>query len=194
MDARQQKKQDLIRIKKALKQSYEPEKHSGQIEGWMIDRDLSGKRAQVYADPTKKRVLVVHRGSQGPNDWLQTDPRLAANQLGSTRRGKYAVGVTRKAVDKYGDEAHVTVAGHSLGGSLAHLSGSKVKGVDEVVSVNKGFPLVGKRRVLPNEVEYRHAFDPISGISGGLFHQRGRLKTNYTPTWNTHSVDAGLKT
>lgn len=192
MDARQQKKEDLIRIKKALKQSYEPEKHSGRIEGWMIDRHLSGKRAQVYADPTKKKVLIVHRGSQGSNDWLQTDPKLAVGQLGSTKRGKYGVDITKKAVAKYGDDAHITVAGHSLGGSIAHLAGQKVKGVDEVVSVNPGHSLIGKRRVLPNEVEYRHRFDPISNISGGLFNQHDRLKINRKPSWNPHSVDAAI--
>lgn len=179
-----------MRIKRALKQSYHPNQH-GQLKDWMQDKELSGKRAQVYTSPRSNHVLVVHRGSQGPTDWLRTNPQLAFGRLPKTQRGQHAIKITKAAVAKYPDAENVTVAGHSLGGALARETGKRVKGVDNVITVNSAGPLFMPRRRLDKEVEYRSAFDPVSLVAGGTGN-KGRLITDWSGTWNPHSVEAGL--
>lgn len=195
MDKRQQQEQDLARIKLALKQSYSAsDKQNPALMGWIRDASLSGNRSQVYASPDKKDVLVVHTGSKTASDWLKTNPLLAVGAVGKSKRGKHALGITKDAVKKYGMDAHITVAGHSLGGGLAQESG-RIKGVDEVVTVNKGGSLLGNRPRLSIQTDYRNVADPVSLISGGLLDTRGKLKTSGKLSLNplvSHSIDSAF--
>ena len=161
---------DRVRIKKALKNSYK-KKQAAQLNGWTRDDSLSWRRSQVYASPNGTSALITHTGSKTVSDWAISNPALGAGLIGKTKRGKHATRATKQAVKKYD---YVTVAGHSLGGGLAQHTG-KVKGVDRVVTVNKGGPLtpVLMRRVPKKQTDYRHGLDPVSAISGGLMGDSG---------------------
>lgn len=196
MDKRQQQEEDLKRVKLALKQSYSAsDKQRPELMGWIRDDSLSGNRSQVYVHPDKTKVLVTHTGSKTASDWLKTNPFLAIGKVDKTKRGKHALGVTKAAVKKYGMDAHITVAGHSLGGGLAQESG-KIKGVDEVITVNKGGSVLGNKKRLAIQTDYRNVADPVSLLSGGLMDTRGKLKTSGKLNLNplkSHSIDAAFR-
>ena len=196
VDKKKQGARDKRRIGKALKSSYQDsDKQAPEIIGWVRDDALSGNRTQVYASKNGKHALITHTGSKTATDWGVSDMALAFGGIGLTKRAKHADLVTRKAVKKYGDDAHITVAGHSLGGSLAERTG-KIKGVDKVVTVNKGASLTPnflKPRLSHKQTDYRHGLDPITVLSGGLIPARGgKTITNWTPTWNPHGSGPGL--
>jgi len=114
-------------VKDLLKQSYNPE--IGNVGRFTVDKDLSGRRAQVYKDNTTGEVVVAHRGTASMSDWM-TDAMLGVGYK-SGKRFQHAKAVQDAATKKYGKVD--TTVGHSLGASLAE---SSTKRGDEVIRVN----------------------------------------------------------
>lgn len=111
---------------------YDAKKSPASIQGFEVDRSLSGKRAQVYRNPETGQVVVAHRGSSGLHDWV-TNVRVATGTARDTDRFKHADKVQRAAEAKYGSDS-VTTIGHSLGAQLATNTGSKSR---EIITLNK---------------------------------------------------------
>jgi hypothetical protein len=107
--------------KKLLKASYDNKKPN--IENYQRNEQLSGKRAQVFYDPTTKKAVVVHRGAASATDWVKTNLPMALGYEGANRF-KHAKKIQKKAENLYGSENTITM-GHSLGGRLAEKFGGK---------------------------------------------------------------------
>lgn len=109
-------------LKHFLNKSYD-KKHDNHKD-FVLDKELSGSRAQVYYNPKDNKTVVVHRGSKGAVDWLINDPALMLGVEGWTTRFKHAKDIQKKAEQKYNNSDFTTV-GHSLGSKLAKDSASK---------------------------------------------------------------------
>ena len=97
------------------------------LDGYKRDESLSGRRAQVYYNPTNNQTIVTHRGTQGLQDWI-TDFKLAffPSMYMQSTRFKHAKDIQNQAENKYGKE-NITTLGHSLGAKLSSDVGGRSK-------------------------------------------------------------------
>jgi hypothetical protein len=116
-------------LKTILHKSYD--KKQSNHNDFIIDRNLSGRRAQVYHNPKTNQVVISHRGTDSLQDWL-TNLRVGLLNDKSSERFKHAKRIQDEAHKKYGDKEYVTV-GHSLGKNIAETVANKN---DEVIGYN----------------------------------------------------------
>ena len=142
-------------VQKLLKNSYQGKNKTSLIDGYNIDTNLSGNRAQVYFNNDTKKAVIVHRGTQGVQDFI-TDGLM---NLGiKTNRFKHAEEVQNKAINKYGKDNLLTL-GHSLGGTLAETYN---KG-GQTITLNKPVLLQDiNKRIGDNQTDIKTSNDPVS--------------------------------
>ena len=127
--------------------------------GYKLDRDLSNRKHKVFTDAQNKPV-ITYTGTRTLGDVI-TDGALAVGLGGFTQRFQESKRVANKTRAKYGQP--LTIAGHSLGGSLAEHSGSKK---DKIITVDKGVGLFGiGKRIKSNQTDIRTTTDPVSLLS-----------------------------
>lgn len=102
--------------KELLSSSYN--KNKFDVGKFKIDVDLSNERVKVYVVENTNNVVVVHRGSQDLNDWIDNLYYSELNILKNTKTYKIHLKLHKKAVEKYGVE-NIIVLGHSRGGLYA---------------------------------------------------------------------------
>lgn len=144
-------------VKKLLDVSYNDKPND--INGFKIDKELSGKRVQVYTDDTG-RAYVVHRGTQGFQDIL-TDVNMVFGKIKGQKRFKHAEKIQKEAEAKYGTE-NVSTLGHSLGARIAEEVGKKGK---EIITYNKPtlpIDLITKKKLPDKQYDIRTSLDPVS--------------------------------
>jgi translation initiation factor IF-1 len=146
-------------IKGLLKKSYNNKERVP--EGFTIDKDLSGKRNQVFVNNKTGGVVVTTRGTSGFQD-LVTDAKISLGvNPKSLKRYKQADKVASQAREKYGQP--ITLLGHSLGGNISETIAKKG---DKVITYNKAATLqdIGKKR-REGQIDIRHEDDVISALS-----------------------------
>jgi hypothetical protein len=147
--------------------SYEPfEKKKEDINGYILDKDLTQPTATVYYNPNTNHCIVVHRGTEGTaKDW-SNNLMYAFGSYNMTERFKQGRDVQEKAMNKYGKD-NVSTVGHSQGAVLARKLGKDTK---EVINVN---PAYTNERPLYNEYDVRSSGDVVSAS-----------KSIFTPMYN----------
>ena len=133
-----------------IKNSYSKKKNP-QMGGFEYDAQLSNHNQQVYYHPKQKKLIYTIAGTHNLSD-VGTDAYLAAGHLKDTNRYKEAKSTLDKAKSKY-NVNNATIAGHSLGGSIAGYVGSKG---DNVFTLDKGATIgqkVKKAKMLIEVVE-----------------------------------------
>jgi hypothetical protein len=145
-------------VKNLLNKSYDDKPSS--LEGYEIDKELSGKRAQVYKKKGTDEAVVVHRGSQGIHDWGNNLKYVLGMDVSKSKRYKHAKDVQKKAEAKYGADKTTTL-GHSLGAKLASDYGKNSK---EVITLNKPVLLTEKTKANPKETTVRTTGDLVSAF------------------------------
>lgn len=156
----------------ALKASY-GDKHSLEKlakHNYVIDKDLSNDNEQVFYNNKKKKLLYTVAGTHNIRD-VGTDIWLAAGHLKDTNRYKEAGDTLEKAKKKY-NPLDTTVAGHSLGATIAGYIGNKK---DKIYSLDAGYTIGQKTR--PNNEAYRTSGDAVSLLGSGAKH----MTTLYNP-------------
>lgn len=156
------------------------------IDGYQLDKSLSGTRAQVYYHPHKDHVLVSHRGTSGLKD-VYTDMKL---MMGFKKNARFAHGakITKQALNKY-HGSDVTLAGHSLGSAIANQSNKD--GKHEVISVNGAIvpsDIFNKKN--KNETVVKSKYDPISALHHLKAHKSKSINVDvhsYNPLTNHDS-------
>ena len=131
-----------------------------RIGDFLLDKSLSGQRAQVYHNPTTGEAVVVHRGSQGIHDWGNNLKYFLGFDLKNSDRAKFALKVQKEAEAKYGAK-NISTLGHSIGGKIASDVGGDSK---EIITLNRavaGRDLF-KNPVKDNEYSIRTTLDPVS--------------------------------
>lgn len=132
-------------------------KNMHDINGYIQDDELSGKRVQVYHNPETNHLVVSHRGTSGIHDVI-TDAKMV---LGFKNNNRFNHGkkITNDAIKKYGDN-NVTIVGHSLGSQITRESN---KGNYDMVNVNPAIlPSDLLKSNKNNEIIIKSKYDPIS--------------------------------
>jgi hypothetical protein len=148
-----------------LKNSYEQvATQKNNLHGYNRDNDLSGRRVQVYNNPTTNKTIVTHRGTSDLSD-VATDLKLGLFPKGyyNSKRYLHSKDIQNKAESKYGAE-NVLTAGHSLGARLASDLG---KNSSEVLTYQK--PTIPRdvifNKANKKETHVRAYNDPVSILS-----------------------------
>ena len=148
---------EIGEIKQFVEASYEPKKgETEQIGNYVLDKELSTRKAKVYHDPINDKVVVANRGTTGTlSDWTNNVRYLMGNYNNSDRM-KQAEKVQREAIQKYGKVD--TNVGHSQGGIITRrLNQEGLTG--EVINLN---PASMGEKVRKNEFIIKSMTDPVS--------------------------------
>lgn len=164
-------------IKDLLSASYR-EKAPEKVKGWTLDTSIGNKGSKVYFNQNKNQAAVVHRGTQGLQDWKNNLTYLVTGAEGYKRtdRFKRAEKVQNAAESKYGKQ-NITTLGHSQGGILARELGKDTR---NVITVN---PAVLTEKPLKNEYTVRSSSDVVSSLYKG-----GRKQDIVVPSQNRFDV------
>lgn len=155
--------EDNVNLADFAKAAYTP---GTQMEGYDIDRELSGPDRQVYVNKKTKKAIVAFRGTDTEHNAkrdILTDLGLAMGLDKHLNRFKHSVDVTQRAIEKYGKD-NILVTGHSLGGSQARYVGEKlgVKGA----AYNPYVHYLGAKFAKKNPVEtWAVAGDPVAAAA-----------------------------
>jgi len=115
-------------LKSFIHNSYQPIKgQHHEINGYIRDDSLSGRRTQTYYHPETKKAVIVHRGSQGLHDWLN-NALVPFGLYDKTNRYKHSEDHQKKTEEKYGRE-NVDTIGHSIGSHIATGVGTNSKNI-----------------------------------------------------------------
>lgn len=148
-----------------------------EVEGYTIDNELSSPDRVVYKHNATGHAVIAFRGTDLKNlkggisskafRDVGADLLLAAGAESLSHRFYNAEEVTKKAVDKYGKE-HLSVTGHSLGGSQA-LDVSRMYGVHaEVYNPHVTWENSLTRTNYYNATLHQNETDPV-----GIFNIKG---------------------
>jgi len=121
-------------LKGLLQSGYKkPDEQVKELDGYVRDDSLSGRRHQVYYNPTNGEALISHRGTESTAaDWLN-NAAYATGLYKFTNRYKVGRDAQKKAEQKYGAN-NLTTIGHSQG---AMLSGDLGKNSKQIISVDR---------------------------------------------------------
>lgn len=146
-------------LKGLLEASYHPQDN---VDGFILDKDLSTKTSKVYFDPETKQSVVAHRGTSGFTDWFNNAIYAYGGDEAYklTPRYRNAKEVQEKAQSKYGKE-NITTIGHSQGAKISELLGGDGK---EVITLNKATrPFSNSKN--ENQFDIRAETDVVSGLN-----------------------------
>ena len=150
-----------------------------KIGDYILDKELSTRKAKVYHDPNTGKTVVANRGTTGTvSDWSNNlkygADKLTGNMFnfyGNSDRMRNATDTQNKAISKYGKVD--TNVGHSQSGIITRKLNDEGK-TGEVINVNPASFFEDKK---DNEYTIRSSFDPVSMFSKGAT----TVKDN---TWN----------
>ena len=141
-------------IKKFIEASYNEKNPPKEIEGFLLDTELSNKTAKVYHNPTTNETVIAHRGTQGITDWANNLAYVTGNYE-KTDRYKKGKKNQKKAEAKYGADT-ISTLGHSQGAIISRKTGANTK---EIIGVN---PASMGEKPLANEYNVRTSGDLVS--------------------------------
>jgi len=120
-------------LKGLLQSGYKmPGEQKKELDGFIRDDSLSGRRSQVYYNPDNNEAVISHRGTEGSlKDW-SNNLAYATGLYKYTDRYKHAKDAQQKAEQKYGK--NLTTIGHSQG---AMLAGDVGKNSKQIISVDR---------------------------------------------------------
>lgn len=146
-------------LKKLTESSYKKNKEKPEkIGDLVLDKELSTRKAAVYANPKTGEAVVTHRGTTGTvSDWAN-NLAMGVGLYKTTDRYKKGKETQKKVNAKYGKE-NVLTTSHSQSGQLAHEL-NKEGLVNKSVEINPA-RLPGQK-VLKNETVIKSSFDPVS--------------------------------
>jgi len=121
-------------LKGLLQSGYKhPNEQVKELDGYVRDDSLSGRRHQVYHNPQTGEAVISHRGTESTAaDWLN-NAAYATGLYKFTNRYKVAKDAQQKAEQKYGSN-NLTSIGHSQG---AMLAGDLGKNSKQIVAVDR---------------------------------------------------------
>ena len=145
-------------LEKMLKASYAKDRPK-EIDGFMLDEELSVPEVAVYFDSNTKKAKVIHRGTEASiKDWLN-NVQYAVGNYTKTDRFRISKEVQNKAEAKYG-KSNIDTLSHSQGSVPARLLGNDTA---NVINVNPAY--LGEKH-LSNEYILRSSRDPVSMVQG----------------------------
>jgi hypothetical protein len=176
-----------LNLHDVIKNSYSKSK-AKNMNGYMLDSQLSNDNQQVYFNPKEKKLLYSVTGTHNLAD-VGTDLYLAGGKLKDTNRYKSAKTTLEQSKKKYG-VSNATITGYSLGGSIAGYIGGNG---DSVFTLDKG--ATAFQPVRKGENAYRTEGDLVSLLNRNSKNMTTLINPN-EPTGkfikdalNAHNVD-----
>ena len=176
----------VAKIKDFLNASYE-ENPPDRIGEYQLDTELSNKYGKVYFSISKKKVVIVFRGTKELSDWSNNlIYGINVNAYKLTTRYKTAKRMYEKAKAKYKGYKS-DLLGHSQAGLLVNLQLNKKTDLDGI-SLNPAFK--GESQGM-NEYILRSSLDPVSALKA----PKNALNKVLYPNWSkTHNITIPAKT
>ena len=145
-------------INEFVTSSYD-KKGTPQIDNYILDKQLSTRKAKVYHDPTTNKTVVANRGTTGTiSDWKNNLAYITGN-YDTTDRLKQAENVQNKAIQKYGKvDANVTHSQSAIIGRKLNEEGK----TGQVIEVN---PAIMFEKQKKNEYIIKSKYDPVSVLT-----------------------------
>jgi hypothetical protein len=152
---------DTSVFKELLNESY-AKKPKENVNGYVLDKELSKGASKVYYNPETKHSVVAHKGTSGYKDWLNNLAYAVGGKKGykMTKRYKNAEEQQRKAEEKYGSK-NISTIGHSQGGLQAELLGKRT---GEIITLNKATRPFTERKQ-ENQTDIRTKGDVVSKMN-----------------------------
>jgi len=149
--------------KNVLQSGYKPiDDQAKNIDEYIRDDSLSGRRHQVYYHPESEEAIISHRGTEGSlKDWMN-NATYGIGLYHYTDRYKIARDAQKKAEAKYGKN-NVNTIGHSQGAMLAGDLGKQTK---NIIAVDRPAKLseVFFKRTGKNHHDIRTTHDLVSSM------------------------------
>lgn len=153
----------ISEIKAFLEASYDVNDTKPQINGYILDRELSNKWGKVFYNNELKKAVVAHRGTRNAKDW-RNNALIGIGAYKLSDRFKTGQLLQSQAEAKYKGYKIYTL-GHSQSGQLVNLLGKNTVGI----SVNPAYTTALKGEYQgKNEFTVRSSFDPVSGVTKNL--------------------------
>lgn len=142
-----------------LHSSYNPK---DEVEGFVLDKNLSSKTSKVYYNPENNQAVVAHRGTEGFSDWFNNAVYAygGKNYYQYTPRYREAKSVQEQAQKKYGLD-NITTIGHSQGGLQSEMLGTSGK---EIITLNKATRPFSNTKS-SKQFDIRADIDIVSGLN-----------------------------
>jgi hypothetical protein len=126
-------------VNKFVEASYKNLDDANEVDGYVLDRDLSTKNNKVYRDPNTGKVVIANAGTSSLGDWWNNKNILFGN-YSKTKRYKEVEDIQKRAIQKYGKENIMNV-GHSQSGEALRIMKERQL-LGEAVAVNPA--IIGK--------------------------------------------------
>lgn len=173
---------DNEELKKFVDAGYKTKSEAENIDGYVLDKELSTKRDKVYYDPKTNKTIHTIAGTDKALDW--TNNLLIPLGLHQySNRYKNAEKIQKEANKKYGKE-NVSLISHSQSGNIAqNLAKKKLVG-DENITLNPA--IIGSHK--KNVKVVRSSGDVVSALTL----KNKKDKTINTGSWNplyNHSTE-----
>jgi hypothetical protein len=143
-------------LKKFVDAGYEKKKDVKNIDGYVLDNELSTRRDKVYVNPNTGKVVHTISGTDSLKDW-SNNLLIPFGLHSKTNRYKNAEETQKKANAKYGKQ-NVSVVSHSQSGNIADNLAKRDLVGDENITLNPA--IIGKPNKKVKVV--KSYFDPVS--------------------------------
>jgi hypothetical protein len=147
---------DKSELKKFIDASYKKKREVSNIDGYVLDNELSTRRNKVYYNPETKKVKHVIAGTDNSKDWLN-NLLIPLGLHKYTNRYKKSEATHKKTNEKYGKE-NVDLITHSQSGNIAENLAKKDLVGGENTSLNPA--IIGKHNKKMKVLKSK--FDPVS--------------------------------
>jgi len=138
--------------------SYKKNRDIENINGYVLDKNLSTSEAKVFVNKDKNKVVISNRGTNPTlNDWTN-NLALLLGQYKNTKRFQNAREIQVKAKDKYPSFEFLNV-GHSQSSRITKLLNDEGL-TDKIVNINPASLPSDKKK--ENETTIRSSDDIVS--------------------------------
>jgi hypothetical protein len=178
----------MINLATALKSTYKTKKESEKTfndYGYAFDKQLSNQSDRVYFNPYDNKLLITYRGTTNLINDIPADLSILTGKY-DAKRFTNAQKQYEAVKQKYYKTDDITLAGHSLGGSIA----SRVGHTDpnsKVITYNKGSGSLFEKKK-DNETHYREKGDLISILNSSNSQTLGNSYKNPLTAHNTDNL------
>ena len=143
-------------LKNFVDAGYKKKSEAQEVNGYILDPDLSTKRDKIYVNPESGQVVHTIAGTDSLKDW-SNNALIPLGLHQYSNRYKNSEKIQKKANEKYG-KANVSVVSHSQSGNIAErLADRNLVGGDNT-SLNPA--IIGSHN--KDMKVYKSIIDPVS--------------------------------
>jgi hypothetical protein len=173
---------DHEELKKFVDAGYKTKSEAENIDGYVLDKELSTKRDKVYFNPETNKAVHTIAGTDKTKDW-SNNLLIPLGLHQYSNRYKNAEKIQKEANKKYGKE-NLSLVSHSQSGNIAqNLAKKKLVG-DENITLNPA--IIGSHK--KNVKVVRSSGDVVSALTIKNKKDKTINTGSYNPLYN-HSTE-----